>query len=284
MKTGESLPKVSVIMTVCNVEEYLRQSVDSVLGQTLRDIEVVCVDDGSTDGSAAILGEYASRDTRVKVLRQENRGAGAARNAGLDVASGEWLAFLDSDDVFDAPMLKEMVEKGEQEKSDVVACTLAERGDIFRRWKGWAWDKIFRRDFIMRTGLRFQEIPVSNDLFFTYAALAMATKIASVPKEYVYHRKRSGSVETMRDLAPMAPLEAVKALYAKVGMIDGFARWVPDFLFWHINRLKSLEASRQLHQATESLGRELGIRSTGKWILEEVKHAVKGVLLKVTAT
>ena len=92
-------PRVSVIIPVYNAEKYLRGCMGSVLGQTLRELEVICVDDGSTDGSAAILAEYAENDSRVRVLRQENKGAGAARNLGIDAAKGEYVAFCSSDNL-----------------------------------------------------------------------------------------------------------------------------------------------------------------------------------------
>jgi glycosyltransferase involved in cell wall biosynthesis len=259
-------------MPVCNVEGYLRQSMDSVLGQTLRDIEVICVDDGSTDGSAAILDAYALADGRVRVLRQENRGAGLARNAGLDMAEGEWLAFLDADDFFDAPMLQEMADAGDGAHADVVACALAARGDMFRRWKGWAWDKLFRRDFVKAEQLRFQDLPVSNDLLFTYSALALARTVVALDRSYVHHRRRAGSVETTRDRSPLAPIAAVRALHGRIGLVKGFAQWVPDFLFWHVNRLKSEDARRDLLAETRRLGREWNIDTTAKWRFEEAKH------------
>jgi glycosyltransferase involved in cell wall biosynthesis len=82
------MPKVSVIIPVYNVEAYLRECLDSVLNQALLDIEIICVDDGSTDGSAAILAEYTARDSRVRIVTQKNAGAGAARNTGLSLAKG----------------------------------------------------------------------------------------------------------------------------------------------------------------------------------------------------
>jgi len=91
--------KISVIIPVYNVAPYLRECLDSVLAQTFTDWEAVCVDDGSTDGSGDILDEYAKRDARVHVIHQANGGLSAARNAGMDAAAGEWLFFLDSDDV-----------------------------------------------------------------------------------------------------------------------------------------------------------------------------------------
>ena len=91
-------PKVSVIIPVYNVEKYLARCLDSVLGQSFHDIEVLCIDDGSTDSSPEILRRYADRDARIRIITQENQGVSAARNAGLDAAKGEWIAFVDSDD------------------------------------------------------------------------------------------------------------------------------------------------------------------------------------------
>ncbi|MBR3923399.1 MAG: glycosyltransferase [Kiritimatiellae bacterium] len=97
------MPRVSVIIPVYNVAPYLRQCLDSVVNQTLRDIEIICVDDGSTDGSAAILAEYAAKDKRLKIVTQENRGHGSAWNRGLEIASGEYVYFMDADDELAAP-------------------------------------------------------------------------------------------------------------------------------------------------------------------------------------
>ncbi len=92
------MPKVSVIIPVYNVEKYLRKCLDSVVGQTLKDIEIICVDDGSTDGSGAILDEYAAKDEQIKVIHQENQGQACSRNNALKIAQGEYILFLDSDD------------------------------------------------------------------------------------------------------------------------------------------------------------------------------------------
>lgn len=116
------MAKVSVIIPVYNVAPYLRQNLDSVLAQTVTDIEVICVDDGSDDGSAKILKEYAQADKRVKVFHQKNAGAGAARNLGLFHARGEFLSFLDSDDFFEPRMLEKMVALAEADDDDFVVC------------------------------------------------------------------------------------------------------------------------------------------------------------------
>ena len=92
------MPKVSVIIPVYNVEKYLRECLDSVVNQTIKDIEIICVNDGSTDGSLDILNEYCSNDDRFVIINQENQGLSVARNNGLNSASGDYIAFIDSDD------------------------------------------------------------------------------------------------------------------------------------------------------------------------------------------
>lgn len=92
------MTKVSIIVPVYNVEKYLKRCLDSLVNQTLKDIEIICVNDGSTDGSLAILNEYVRNDDRIVVINQENSGQSVARNRGIDVAKGEYIGFVDSDD------------------------------------------------------------------------------------------------------------------------------------------------------------------------------------------
>ena len=112
--------KVSVIIPVYNTEKYLRQCLDSVVNQTLRDIEIICVDDGSTDGSIEILREYEQKDSRVKVLCQKNQYAGVARNNGLNYASGEYVFFMDSDDYCCHELLERAVDRAKMVDADIV--------------------------------------------------------------------------------------------------------------------------------------------------------------------
>lgn len=124
--------KVSVILPVYNVSDYLRQCMDSIVGQTLKDIEIICVDDGSTDDSLAILKEYEAKDQRVKVIQQANAGAGAARNKGLEIATGEYLSFLDSDDFFEPDMLEKAWSKAHETRAQVVVFRSISTERIFR--------------------------------------------------------------------------------------------------------------------------------------------------------
>lgn len=100
------MPKISVIVPVYNVEQYLSQCLDSILRQTFQDIEIICINDGSTDNCGKILEQYASKYCKIKVITKENHGASVARNTGLDIAEGDWICFVDSDDIVHPQMLE----------------------------------------------------------------------------------------------------------------------------------------------------------------------------------
>ena len=113
-------PKVSVIIPVYNVEKYLHQCLDSIINQTFKNIEIICVDDGSTDSSAKILEEYAQKYSFIKVIHQQNLYAGVARNNGMKIASGEYVFFLDGDDFCAPDLLSLAVNKGDSLGADIV--------------------------------------------------------------------------------------------------------------------------------------------------------------------
>lgn len=116
------MPKLSVIIPVYNVEKFLRESLNSVLSQTFSDIEIICVNDGSTDESASILEEYQKRDSRIVIINKENEGPLCARKAGLKVAKGEYIGFVDSDDWIEPNMYEELYSKAKKYDVDLVTC------------------------------------------------------------------------------------------------------------------------------------------------------------------
>ena len=114
--------KVSVILPVYNTGKYLRQCLESIENQTLKNFEVFCVDDGSTDDSVEIISEYVKKDSRFHLLKQKNAGGGAARNHGMEAAKGEYLAFLDSDDFFEPGLLEKQAKRLDETKADLSVC------------------------------------------------------------------------------------------------------------------------------------------------------------------
>ena len=114
--------KVSIIVPVYNVEKYLRQCVDSIVNQSLKEIEIICINDGSTDNSLQILEGYAQRDKRIKIINKRNEGLSTARNTGMEYATGEYIGFVDSDDFINEKMYENLYKNAKSNKSDIVMC------------------------------------------------------------------------------------------------------------------------------------------------------------------
>ena len=283
------MPKVSVIIPVYNAEQHLRECLDTVVGQTLSDIEILCVDDGSTDESMSILKEYADKDPRLSVLQQENAGAGAARNNGLRAARGDYLSFLDADDFFELTMLEKAYEKcvsddadiavyratfydprarrsveaewplGAESIPDVVPFTPEDVSDrLLALFAPAPWNRLFRRAFVLEKGLEFQEIKRANDLYFTMLALVYATRITIVDEALVYYRV--GSATSLQATNHETPLEFYDALLATrehlrgTGTFDTFERsFVNAALIHCLYNLRSLKT----HDAFDALYRRL---------------------------
>lgn len=217
--------KVSVIMPVYNGAKRLQRALDGVVNQSLRGIEIIVIDDASTDGTAAILAKYANSDSRIRIItNQEQRGAGAARNAGMRAAHGTYLSFLDADDIFHKDMLTNAYGHAVFHKADVVifgckefdcekkidkplslACDLKLMpkhrpfsgkefvGNPFNAFGGWAWDKLFNREYVMNSGYRFNEdVRVGEDGCFTYPAVLNAERIMIDENIYVTYNTNTG--------------------------------------------------------------------------------------------
>lgn len=272
-------PKVSVIIPVYNVEEYLRECLDSVVKQTLREIEIICVDDGSTDNSLEILKEYAKKDNRITVITQKNLHAGVARNAGLAVAKGEYLSFLDSDDFFELNMLEETYNKAKIDNADIVIfryikydCkNLTEAMNvgantkilssnrivsseicsqyIFQITCPMPWNKIFKREFIEDIKIKYQSITLSNDLYFVYAAISSAIRISYLPNNLMKYRIfNKGALSGARAKYPFLFLDAFDALYrylkktGKLAMFyKSFCKILYDSIKWTANQQENTQ-------------------------------------------
>ncbi|MDR1146516.1 MAG: glycosyltransferase, partial [Verrucomicrobiales bacterium] len=231
-------PKVSVVVPVYNAEKFLPRALDSIAAQTLANIEIICVDDGSTDGSAAILRHYADRDRRFKIITQANQGAGFARNAGLDAAAGESVIFLDSDDYYAPELLEKLAARLAASGAEVCCCDYVNvrdgavsapiRGphrlfvsgavfssahcprDIFQISNGALWNKLWRADFIRQSGVRHSATRTSNDLAFVFFHLATAWMVCVNEKLVTYTVTRDGAL-TRRASGQVADLCAVFA-------------------------------------------------------------------------
>ncbi|MGN1326481.1 MAG: glycosyltransferase family 2 protein, partial [Clostridia bacterium] len=130
------MPKITVIMPVYNVEKYLEEAIDSVIYQTYQNLEIILIDDGSTDNSGNICDEYAKKDSHIKVIHQENKGLSGARNTGLDIATGEYIMFIDSDDIFPKDACEKMLKFMEEKDADYIVgnyTNMSEEGEIWEK-------------------------------------------------------------------------------------------------------------------------------------------------------
>ena len=232
-RTDEEI-KVSVVMPVYNAQHYLFDSLGNVLKQTLKEIEVICVDDGSTDRSAQIIEDYASRDFRLSLIRQKNQYAGAARNAGLAKCRGKYVVFWDADDRFALDALEKLYQKAEEDQADISVCDIRKWDDttdryvlpsnylrkefmldkvpfsaedipqyIFNFTTNIPWNKMYRRSFIQEHQLQFEHRKRANDVVFVMQALYLAKSITVVDErliDYRYNNKNSLTATLSQDV------------------------------------------------------------------------------------
>ncbi|MEU2200848.1 glycosyltransferase [Isoptericola sp. NPDC019482] len=270
--------RVSVVMPVYNAMPYLKECLASLRNQSLRDVEVILVDDGSTDGSLEYLQDFAESDPydRVILMTQEHQGAGAARNLGLEHAQGEYVAFLDADDVFDRGMLGRAYGKAKADRASI--CVFRSRNldtesgktspirhavkikdlpkhrpfsgmqisaNPFFTFVGWPWDKLFLRTYLLNTGLRFQELTSTNDAYFVYSALVCCDRITILDEELISHRRNvSTSISNSTTKSPDNAYRALLAIREQL-MRSGiypqlqrkFVNYSLHLLLWHLNNL-----------------------------------------------
>ena len=214
-----SSPVVSLVIPIYNVERYLRRCLESVLAQTFTDFEAICVDDGSTDSSGAILDEYAAADKRIQAVHKANGGVVSARNAALNLARGEYIGFVDSDDWIERDMISSLVAKAREAGSDVTVCdyyrewgerTFSDREDagdtgdecIKRLLKGtlhgYLWTKLLRRAAFEGTGaIHSPPYSIMEDVVMSLNIFAFAKSVAKIDKLlYHYFYDSSSAVNT----------------------------------------------------------------------------------------
>lgn len=217
--------KVSIVVPIYNVEKYLRQCLDSIVNQTLKEIEVICVNDGSTDSSPAIIQEYVKKDSRFKCIDKPNTGYGNSMNRGFDLACGEYIGIVESDDYADPDMFESLYNQAYKHNLDAIKSgyylyyskpkeknikqvivspaldrkTICPREDFsakmemveFYNIKPTIWSAIYKRDFIRENGIRFNETPGASyqDASFNFKVWACANRVQLVSDAYLHYRQ-----------------------------------------------------------------------------------------------
>lgn len=221
--------KLSVIIPVYNTNKYLEKCLESIVNQTLKDIEIICIDDGSTDNSLEILNNFAKKDKRIKVLTQKNQGQSVARNAGIKAAKGEYIGFIDSDDWADETMFEKLYNNAKTYNSDIAMCSITmfdeKTGDyntkdpymtldLFdKSFENRAfnykdtlkflfricvvpWNKIYKSEFLIGNNILFPEGLFFEDNVFCIEVLLNAENISIIKEPLIYYRRFSQTSTT----------------------------------------------------------------------------------------
>lgn len=256
------MPKISIIIPVYNVEKYLPMCLDSVCYQSFKDIEIICVNDGSSDNSLAVLHAYKRRDKRIIIIDKENEGSGVARNTGLKIARGEYVYFVDSDDWLEQDVLLKAYKKAHDENADIVifggySCYVKDNGKFDRKSGGYsadklpkkyldkvfsaddikkdvfkfpstAWTKLYKRSFLNENNILFQEIKVGQDQLPFFHSMITAKRIVLLPENlYCYRKNRKGAVTAVKkkkNFSPIYVFYAVEDLLKKLDKIDDYQK------------------------------------------------------------
>ncbi len=212
--------KVSVIMPIYNAGEYLERAISDVLSQTLRELEIICIDDGSTDGSLAVVKRMQEADSRVRIITENNAGPAIARNKGISRARGEFIIFLDADDFYENTLLESLYSLAVRDeldmavvKFDLYNChldkftspaeeahasiftpdTVVSKNEfpdyILESTTGYVWNKLFRTSFVREKELLFDnELYVFEDVYFVCTALSLAERVGKIDATLIHHR------------------------------------------------------------------------------------------------
>lgn len=252
--------KISVIIPCFNVEKYLDKCMESVLEQTLADIEIICINDGSTDNSLDLLNSYAASDKRITVINKKNEGVGIARNTGLKLAAGEYVYFVDPDDwLCGKDVFEKIYEKAKDENLDMLifggySCRI-KSGKIFTTRGGYSlkylpkkyfnrifshkdvkddifkfpsttWTKLYKKEFLDKNNILFQTIPVGQDQLPFFHSMITANRIAVLNEcLYCYRKNRPNSAMTAKkrkSFSPLFVIEGIEQLLITNGKIEEY--------------------------------------------------------------
>ena len=277
MKQETAPVKISVITPVYNAQDHLKQCLESVLGQSFGEFELICIDDGSSDSSIEILKSYQSKDKRIKIIEKSHTNTSDSRNAGIDTAMGEFLAFVDADDFIEPDMLEKAYSAIIETESDIAwfRSNMWEHNNRefidspwtlrdwemppFRPFSVWEasekvfnmgsctpWDKLFRKSFIDRENIRFQSISSCDDMLFTFGALALAHGITTL-NDTLYHMRIGQSRYLAENVENTVSnyynaLSGLKDFLETHGLYEecrkSFLNWAADFSLWFYNQYR----------------------------------------------
>lgn len=261
-------PSISVIIAVYNSEKYLKECIKSVINQTKKDIEIICVNDGSTDNSLSILNDFAKRDNRIKIINQINQRQGIARNNGFKIANGEYVLFVDNDDILNKEMLEKLYNKAKESNAEITVCNsyrffdvlennkkhyainyeiigdkkeftpLEFKENVMQIFMPWAWDKLIKKEYLEYLDVKFSNKYILEEHPIIYPAILKANKIAIVD-DYLYNYRENKTGVTQSKLnANLEILETFKEVekYITPDLNETFYKYMLFFTHRYIEK------------------------------------------------
>lgn len=231
------MTKLSIIVPVYNVEKYLPKCLESLIKQTLNDIEIICVNDGSMDNSLAILKEFASRDSRIRIIDNQHQGVAKTRNTGIEQSTGEYIGFVDSDDYIDIDFFEKLYNSATKSNSDIAIASILKHKNFFNIYNAkytkeetaitiqdkiklcedkkhfffYAWNKIYHSGFIKKNNIKFSEGQIYEDVMFAIKALYYSNKIISVYGTKYHYIEHENSLTKYKDKTGEKEHDLIKA-------------------------------------------------------------------------
>ena len=231
------MTKLSIIVPVYNVEKYLPKCLESLIKQTLKDIEIICVNDGSMDNSLAILKEFASKDSRIRIIDNQHQGVAKTRNTGIEQSSGEYIGFVDSDDYIDIDFFEKLYNSATKSNSDIAIASILKHKNFFNIYNAkytkeetaitiqdkiklcedkkhfffYAWNKIYHSRFIKENNIKFSEGQIYEDVMFAIKALYYSNKIISVYGTKYHYIEHENSLTKSKDKTGEKEHDLIKA-------------------------------------------------------------------------
>lgn len=231
------MAKLSIIVPVYNVEKYLPKCLESLTNQTLKDIEIICVNDGSMDNSLAILKEFASKDSRIRIIDNQHQGVAKTRNTGIEQSTGEYIGFVDSDDYIDIDFFEKLYNSATKSNSDIAIASILKHKNFFniynvkytkeetaitiqdkiklcedkKHFFFYAWNKIYHSGFIKENNIKFSEGQIYEDVMFAIKALYYSNKIISVYGTKYHYIEHENSLTKYKDKTGEKEHDLIKA-------------------------------------------------------------------------
>lgn len=275
----QQTPLISILVPCCNVEKYLHQCMDSIIGQTFKEMEIICLNDGSKDNTLDILREYEQKDSRVIVIDKPNSGYGSTMNLGMEKAKGKYIAIIESDDYAEPEMMEKLFNAAEEHNLDLARCLYIERNEVtgkdkvvhhsFRNLYGKVvkplehqeifyiapsiWVGLYRREFLETRDIRFLETPGASyqDTSFAFKVYAASERVMFIPE--VLHNYRINSNSSVNSPGKMYYVctedEEIRRYAREIGVYDILAGTMARRTFgsylWNYNRMGTMKLKRE---------------------------------------